>query len=131
MIDQDLISFTAEYDYHGTLTILSENDKDVNEETYILSHEEEVSLKQLDALKEEITHMYKYKSSNGNIRYDLASGFENILHDDRAYCLSLLGHALFELRSKDMVRQKKEKQYNSKTLAEVLPIRQAKRIGEF
>ena len=131
MIDQDLISFTADYDYHGTLTILSDDNKDVSEETYILSHEEEVSLKQLDALKEEITHMYKYKSSNGNIRYDLAAGFENILNDDRAYCLSLLGHALFELRSKDMVRQKKEKTYDSKSLAEILPIRQARQIGEF
>ena len=109
MIEQDLISFTAEYDYHGVLTILSEKDGEVCENIYNLSLEEEVSLKQLDALKEEITHMYKYKSSNSNTRYDLAPGFENILHDDRAYCLALLGHALFTLRSEDLVRQKKPK----------------------
>ena len=58
-------------------------------------------------MKEELTHMYKYKSSNGNIRYDLAPGFENILHDDRSYCLALMGHALFTLRSQDQVRQRR------------------------
>lgn len=107
MIDQDLISFTAEYDYHGQLTLLSEEKGEVIETNYKLSLEEEIALKQLDAMKEEVTHMYKYKASNGNIRYDLAPGFENILHDDRSYTLALLGHALYELRSQDRVRQKK------------------------
>ena len=110
MIDQDLISFTAEYDYHGSLTMLEENNGEVVENNYKLTFEEELGLKQLDAMKEELTHMYKYKSSNGNIRYDLAPGFENILHDDRSYCMALMGSALFELRSKDMVRQKKRTQ---------------------
>lgn len=107
MIDQDLISFTAEYDYHGSLTMLSEENGEVVEKNYKLSFEEELGLKQLDAMKEEVTHMYKYKSSNGNVRYDLAPGYENILHDDRSYCLALMGHALFELRSKDMLQKKK------------------------
>lgn len=109
MIDQDLISFTAEYDYHGNLTILSEENGEVIEKNYNLSFEEELGLKQLDAMKEEATHMYKYKSSNGNVRYDLAPGFENILHDDRSYCLALMGHALFELRSQDIVKQKRSR----------------------
>lgn len=109
MIDQDLISFTAEYDYHGNLTLLSEEDGQVVEKNYNLSFEEELGLKQLDAMKEEATHMYKYKSSNGNVRYDLAPGFENILHDDRSYCLALMGHALFELRSQDIVKQKRSR----------------------
>lgn len=131
MIDQDLISFTAEYDYHGSLTILSEEDGNVKEENYILSPEEEISLKQLDALKEELTHMYKYKSSNGNIRYDLAPGFENILHDDRSYCLALLGHALFELRSKDTVRQKKQYSDDGDDILSLFSIRPAKKVGSF
>ena len=109
MIDQDLISFTAEYDYHGNLTML----------------EEEIGLKQLDAMKEELTHMYKYKSSNGNIRYDLAPGFENILHDDRSYCLALMGHALFTLRSQDQVRQRRP-QENATDFINKLTIRKAK-----
>lgn len=130
MIDQDLISFTAEYDYHGNLTMLSEEDGEVVENNYKLSIEEEVGLKQLDAMKEELTHMYKYKSSNGNIRYDLAAGFDNILHDDRAYCMALMGHALFELRSKDMVRQKR-KSKSSHDLVNILPIHQGKRFSTF
>ena len=130
MIDQDLISFTAEYDYHGYLTMLSEENGKVIEKNYTLSLEEEIGLKQLDALKEEVTHMYKYKSSNGNIRYDLAPGFENILHDDRSYCLALMGHALFELRSQDTVRQKKPKE-TTNDLVSRLPIKQGKRFSMF
>ena len=74
--------------------------------------------------------MYNYKSSNGNIRYDLSPGFENILHDDRSYCLALMGHALFELRSQDTVRQKKPKE-NTNDLVSRLPIKQGKRFSMF
>ena len=118
MIDQDLISFTAEYDYHGTLTMFEEENGE-------LSLEEEIGLKQLDAMKEELTHIYKYKSSNGKIRYDLAPGFENILHDDRSYCLALMGHALFTLRSQDKVRQRRPTE-NASDFISKLTIRKAK-----
>ena len=79
-------------------------------------------------MKEELTHMYKYKSSNGNIRYDLAPGFENILHDDRSYCLALMGHALFTLRSQDQVRQRRPRE-KGQTIVNKLPIRQSKRFS--
>ena len=130
MIDQDLISFTAEYDYHGSLTTLTEENGEVIENNYKLSFEEELGLKQLDAMKEEATHMYKYKSSNGNIRYDLAPGFENILHDDRSYCLALLGHALFTLRSEDMVRSKSRTQSTS-DLSKLFSVRAPKKVTRF
>lgn len=130
MIDQDLISFTAEYDYHGSLTMLEENNGEVVENNYKLTFEEELGLKQLDAMKEELTHMYKYKSSNGNIRYDLAPGFENILHDDRSYCMALMGSALFELRSKDMVRQKKRTQ-SPTDISKLFSVRAPKKITRF
>ena len=131
MIDQDLISFTAEYDYHGNLTILSEENGEVVEQNYRLTTEEEIGLKQLDAMKEEATHMYKYKSSNGNIRYDLAPGYENMLCDDRSYCLALMGHALFELRSQDMLKQKKKRSSSASDLVDLLPIKTAKRHSYF
>lgn len=130
MIDQDLISFTAEYDYHGSLTMLEENNGAVVENNYKLTFEEELGLKQLDAMKEELTHMYKYKSSNGNIRYDLAPGFENILHDDRSYCMALMGSALFELRSKDMVRQKKRTQ-SPTDISKLFSVRAPKKVTRF
>lgn len=41
LIEQDLISFTADYDYHGNLTFLTEEDGEEKEEVYKLSLEEE------------------------------------------------------------------------------------------
>jgi len=75
LIEQDLISFTADYDYHGNLSFLVQDGDEENEEIYKLTADEEQALKQIDAMKEEVTHMYRYKSSNNNIRYDLAPGF--------------------------------------------------------
>lgn len=123
MIEQDLIKFPAEYDYHGYLTLLSEDNGEVIEETYKLSIDEEQALKQIDAMKEEVTHMYKYKSSNGNIRYDLAPGFEKVIGDDRSYTLALLGHALFMLRSEDMLKKPKSSTEDilSKLTAQIRP----------
>jgi len=50
--------------------------------------------------------MYRYKSSNGNIRYDLAPGFENIIGDDRAYTLALLSKCLMDMRQQDSIKKK-------------------------
>lgn len=116
MIEQDLISFPAEYDYHGVLNIIDEKNGEYIEHTYKLSPEEEVALKQIDAMKEEITHMYRYTSSNKNIRYDLAPGFENQIGDDRAYVLALLGHYLFQLRSEDQNTRNARKTTNKQLL---------------
>jgi len=91
------------------LTFLKEEDGEEKEEVYKLTHEEEQALKQIDAMKEEVCHMYRYKSSNGNIRYDLAPGFENLIGDDRSYTLALLSHCLAMVRQEDMLRQKKKK----------------------
>ena len=105
LIEQGLIIFPMEYDYNGYLTMV---DKDGNEDLYKLTLEEETALKQIDAMKEEVCHMYRYKSSNGNIRYDLAPGFEKTIGDDRSYTLALLAHILYEKRASDMVRHKKK-----------------------
>ena len=113
LIEQDLISFTADYDYHGILTTLVEEDGEENEQVYRLTLDEEQALKQIDAMKEEVTHMYRYKSSNGNIRYDLAPGFENLIGDDRSYTLALLAHCLAMLRQEDMLKQKKPRSRSS------------------
>ena len=78
-------------------------------------------------MKEEVTHMYRYKSSNGNIRYDLAPGFENLIGDDRSYTLALLGHCLAMLRQEDQLRQRKKPSVSN--LVDKLPIRAAKRFS--
>ena len=113
LIEQDLVTFTADYDYHGILTTLTEENGEEKEEIYKLTYDEEQALKQIDAMKEEITHIYRYKSSNGNIRYDLAPGFENLIGDDRSYTLSLLCHCLAMMRQEESIRQKKPKTYSS------------------
>ena len=41
LIEQDLISFTADYDYHGSLTFITEEGGEEKEEVYKLSLEEE------------------------------------------------------------------------------------------
>lgn len=129
LIEQDLISFTADYDYHGNLTFLVPDDdgETEREEIYKLTRDEEQALKQIDAMKEEVTHMYRYKSSNGNIRYDLAPGFSNIIGDDRSYTLALLAHALAMLRQEDQIRQRKKP--NKTDLVNRLSIRPARRFS--
>ena len=106
LIEQGLITFSADYDYHGYLTTLDDNGEP---KKYNLTFEEEEGLKQIDALKEELTHMYRYKSSNHKDRFDLAPGCENILGDDRVYTLALLALDLFELRREHIVNKKKPK----------------------
>lgn len=129
LVEQGLISFTADYDYHGNLTFLVEEDGQEKEEVYKLTYDEEQALKQIDAMKEEVTHMYRYKSANGNIRYDLAPGFENLIGDDRAYTLALLAKCLMDMRQEDNLRQRKKKRPEENY--EMFKVRQAKKVTRF
>ena len=45
LVEQGLISFTADYDYHGNLTFLVEEDGQEKEEVYKLTYDEEQALK--------------------------------------------------------------------------------------
>lgn len=127
LIEQGLITFSADYDYHGYLTTLDENGEP---QKYNLTLDEEEGLKQIDALKEELTHMYRYKSSNHKDRFDLAPGCENILGDDRVYTLALLALDLFELRREHIANKKKPKP-DAQSLVSSLTIRSAKRSSVF
>ena len=127
MIEQGLITFSADYDYHGYLTTLDKNGEPIQ---YKLTLDEEESLKQIDALKEELTHMYRYKSSNHKDRFDLAPGCEGVLGDDRVYTLALLALDLFELR-REHIAKKKRPQADAKSLVSSLTIRGAKRFSSF
>ena len=127
LIEQGLITFPMEYDYNGYLTMVDEKGE---EEVRKLTLEEETALKQIDAMKEEVCHMYRYKSSNGNIRYDLAPSFEKILGDDRSYTLALLAHILYEKRASDMVRSKKAKPKTDDLLSQ-FTVRAPKKVTRF
>ena len=127
LIEQGLITFSADYDYHGYLTTLDENGEP---KKYNLTLDEEEGLKQIDALKEELTHMYRYKSSNHKDRFDLAPGCENILGDDRVYTLALLALDLFELRREHIVNKKRPRP-DAQSLISSITIRPAKRLSIF
>lgn len=127
MMEQGLITFSADYDYHGYLTIIDENG---NGTTRTLTVDEEEALIQIDALKEELTHMYRYKSSNAKDRFDLAPGCENILNDDRVYTLALLAYDLFERRRENIANKRKPKE-NQKSFVQGLPIVKAKQISTY
>ena len=76
-------------------------------EKYDLSREEEVALKQIDAMKNELVHIYRFKQSSGNDRFDLEASVSNKLHDDRAYVFVMACHFLQQLRREHLVSRKK------------------------
>lgn len=134
MIDSDLIEFPEEYFNKGYLELIYEVDgknnykqrysyptekeeKELRKKgilietmTYHLSQEEELSLKQMDALKNELVNIYRFKQASGKDRFDLASDKANKMHDDRAYCMALLGWQLTQLRRANIVNRRKPKE---------------------
>jgi hypothetical protein len=105
MMNLDLISFTADYDMRGFITVL---DKNKNESQYKLSFDEELALKNIDLAKEELVNIYRYEGTNKSYRYDLALEKANKMHDDRAYCLAMLAFYLQEIRRKHITGKTKK-----------------------
>ena len=101
MLNLDLISFTEDYDMKGFLTFAD------SENSYKLSFDEELALKNIDLAKEELVNMNRYDGTNGNYRYDLRDDRVGRLYDDRAYCLAMLAWYLSELRRKHITGKKK------------------------
>ena len=131
MINLNLVEWPAEYDNRGYLTLTYEldtktgakkvRDKDPSEkeykellkkgieivrEKYDLSRDEEIALKQIDAMKTELVNIYRFKQSSGNDRFDLAPSVSNKLHDDRAYVFVMACHFLQQLRRDHLVNRK-------------------------
>lgn len=112
MIGLDLVSFPMEYDMKGHITLFEDiKDKDgVIEQVskmYKLSQEEELALKNIDLAKEEVVNIHKIKSSTGRITYQLPPEKKNKMHDDRAFCLSMLCWFLQQLRRDDVIGKPK------------------------
>ena len=131
MISLNLIEWPSEYDNRGYITLTYElntktgektiRDKDPSEseykdlskkgieivrEKYDLSRDEEVALKQIDAMKTELVNIYRFKQSSGNDRFDLAPSVSNKLNDDRAYVFVMACHFLQQLRREHLVTKK-------------------------
>lgn len=151
MIDLNLVEWPAEYDNRGYLTLTYEIDtntgiktirdrdpseKEYNEllkkgieivrEKHTLTRDEEIALKQIDAMKTELVNIYRFKQSNGGDRFDLAPSVSNKLHDDRAYVFVMACHFLQQLRREPLITRKKQ----SYQLIDMLPVTPRKQINK-
>lgn len=144
-VQNDWFIFTEEYNQHGFLNIVDVNQKHIEKvraklkrqkksDEYIakylkkldtastkmrkLSPEEEISLNQLDMLKEEMVNICRYKTESAKDRFALPahknadSGINhsnNTLHDDRAYCAAMLAYALLQRRNADRLSKYEKK----------------------
>lgn len=152
MMQQNLIEFTEEYMNKGYLNLIYEkypngkliqrytypsekeekelHKKDIIIDTKIrhLELEEEIALKQIDSMKNELVNIYRYKQSNGKDRFDLATDKAGKLNDDKAYCCALLGWQLSNMRRENIIN-KKRNTLQCKELIDRLPIRKGRRFS--
>lgn len=131
MVNLNLVEFPAEYDNRGYITLmyelntktgqktpryqeptekeckeLSKNGVEIIRERYDLDRDEEIALKQIDALKTELVNIYRFKQSNGGDRFDLAPSVANKLNDDRSYVFVMACHFLQYLRREHLITRK-------------------------
>ena len=132
MMDMNLIEWPNEYDNRGYIMVMYDlntktgvktpryaepTEKEVKElnkkgieivrEQYNLDPDEEVALKQIDAMKTELVNIYRFKQASGNDRFDLAPDKANKLNDDRAYVCAMAAYLLQQLRREHLVTRKK------------------------
>lgn len=98
--------------------------------TYRLSIDEEIALKQIDAMKEEIVNICRIKRDSGKDSFRLPAhkdadtgASDATMHDDRAYCLALAGLFLFEKRAERIRTKKRTVDYK---IIDMLPVTQHK-----
>lgn len=97
-------------------------------EVYKLTLDEEVALVQIDAMKEEIVNMCRVKRDGGKDAFRLPAykdadtgASEATMHDDRAYCLAILGWYLSEKRLEHI--KNKKRNISTSILVNLLPIK--------
>jgi hypothetical protein len=74
-----------------------------------LDFDQQLALRNIDLSKEELVNIYRHKGTNGNYRYDLSTEKEGKMHDDRAYCLAMLGWYLQKVRRELVTNKPKAK----------------------
>ncbi len=129
MLGLDLISFTDEYDMKGHLNIFENTEVEYQDEknnkkkeiqshakTYKLSFDEELALKNIDLAKEELVNIFRYDNKSGSVQYDLAPDKKSKMQDDRAYCLSMLGWYLQQLRRQNIINKQSKNDIDIKKL---------------
>lgn len=103
MMDLDLISFPESYDSKGYLLV---TDGEGIPRQQKLSQDEEFALVNIDLAKEELVSIYQFKSTNGNVRYDLPPDKQSKVGDDRAYTIAMLAWYLRHIRRENITKRK-------------------------
>ena len=148
MLDLNLIEFTEEYLDKGYVNLVmeilpdgskkqrysypSEDEEEALRKQgiklelvpYKLSNSEENALKQIDLAKGELLSMYRFKMTGDKDRFDLAPDRAKSMHDDRSYCLCMLGWGLAQLRRKNITERRRPQV--TEAIANKLPIRVGK-----
>jgi hypothetical protein len=131
MTNMNLIEWPSEYDNRGYITLMYNHNTKTGEKTlrytdpteeevkelakkgieiireqYNLDTDEEIALKQIDAMKTELVNIYRFKQSSGADRFDLAPDKANKLNDDRAYVMAMAAWVLQQLRRENLVKRK-------------------------
>lgn len=109
MVKLGVVTFPADYDGKDVLVSI---DDDGNEIVYNLSMEEQISLQQIELLKNEIITMCKFVS-NGNATYNYPTDKRNKMHDDRVFAFGLLCWYLAQLRRNQIVNAEEDFDYSS------------------
>lgn len=106
MMKQDLISFPESYDGKGEINFTNLEGSSAGKTTrHKLTDDEITSLVNIDLAKEELVSIYGFKSSNGNMRYDLPPDKQHKMNDDRAYTIAMLAWYLHKLRRQDITKE--------------------------
>ena len=101
-----------------------------------LNIDEEIALKQIDAMKEEVVNICRTKRDSGKDSFKLPAykdadtgASEATMHDDRAYCLALAGYYLQEKRL-EHIRKRKRDQGNTRQILDKLVVSNGKHIDK-
>lgn len=101
---------------------------------YKLSPDEEIALKQIDMMKEEIVNICRTKRESGKDMFKLppykdadTGASDATMHDDRAYTLAMLGWYLSERRLEHVRKSKKQQPSN---LVDLFTMTKAKPINK-
>ena len=120
MINLDLVSFTETYDMKGFISIPVETEiiykdektktdkkqKEIKYKQANLCFEEQLALKTIDKLKEQLVQIYRFDNAERTShKYALSPEKQNTMHDDLAYCGAMMGWYLKQLRRENITNE--------------------------
>lgn len=109
LMDLGVIKFPYEYGGNDFIKMIIRENGEERFETYDLSDDEQLSLTQIDLMKNEITSIHKSTNpEKTSVTYALSKEKENKIHDDRFYTIIMLAHRLYELRRGEIVNKPKQ-----------------------